>query len=229
MKKIRLLLIEDNRLLRDGLVAILKKQRDIKIVADSGSIAYSGKKIRELMPNIILLDLGLRSRNSISVIDVVKKDFPDAKVIIMDLAPVQGDVNLFSKAGVSGFILKDATTDDFLATIRAVAEGKNVVPTNLEDSLFSQIVEHALKDSKDKLKEAVRMTKREREVIILIGEGLSKRAIAQRLQVSTFIVKSLVHNIMEKLVLHTRLEVSDYSYSKVTLNKVIKDLSTVIR
>ena len=227
MKKIRLLLIEDNRLLHDGIISMLKKQQDIRIVSALGNNKNTIKKIGELKPDIILLDLGLRNRNSLTVVEVVKNDFPDAKVIVMDLAPVLGDINLFVKAGASGFILKDASPDDFLEIIRAVAEGTNIFPTNLTDSLFSEIVDRALKGGKIKLKEAVRMTKREREVIGLIGSGLSNKEIGRKLRVSNFTIKSHIHNIMQKLALHTRLEVANYSYSAGTLKKVIKDISIV--
>ena len=208
--KIRLFLIEDNSLLRDGIVTMLKNQNDIKIVVASKKNENLLIKIRRLKPNIILLDLGLRNRNSLNIVEIVKKDFPNAKVIVMDLAPVPGDVDLFVKAGASGFILKDATPDDFLATIRAVAEGTNVIPPNLTQSLFSQIVKNAVKGKNVKLDGAVRMTKREREVIKLIGDGKNNKEIGKQLRISTFTVKSHIHNIMEKLALHTRLEVSDY-------------------
>ena len=227
MKRIRLLLIEDNRLLRDGIAALLKNQPDIEIIAASGKYKDSVVKMQRLNTTIILLDLGLRYQNSLTMIEVVKKDFPNAKVIIMDLAPVQGDINLFVKTGASGFILKDATLEDFLVTIRAVAEGSNVLPPNLTGSLFTQIVENALKGGKQKLKEAVRMTKREREVIRLISDGLSNKEIGQMMRVSTFTVKSHIHNIMEKLALHTRLEVANYSYSTGTQKKIVNNFSTV--
>jgi len=225
MKKIKLLIIEDNRLLRNGIISILKKQQDIDIIPESGNNKNTLAKIQQLKPNIILLDLGLRNRNSLSVVEFVKKDFPDAKVIVMDISPVPGDINLFVKAGASGFILKDATIDELLTTIRTVAEGTNVHPQDLSDSLLSQIVEHALKRGKIKLKETVRMTKREREVIELIGDGLSYKEIGHKLGVSNYTVKSHIHNIMEKLTLHTRLEVASYSYSTGTLKKIVKDIS----
>jgi len=227
MKRIRLLLIEDNRLLRDGISALLKNQRDIEIIAASGNKENTVIKMQRLKPNVILLDLGLRSQNSLTVIEIVKKDFPNAKVILMDLAPVQGDINLFVKAGASGFILKDATLEDFLITIRAVADGAKVVPPNLSESLFTQIVENALKGGNVKLKGAVRMTKREREVIGMIGDGLSNKEIGEVMRVSTFTVKSHIHNIMEKLALHTRLEVANYSYSTGTLKKIVNNFSMV--
>src|SRR5664280_2956266 len=185
MKKIRLLLIEDNRLLRDGIFSILKAYRDIVIIAASGDGKNSLAKIQQLKPNIVLLDLGLRSQNSLHVVEIVKKEFPQAKIIIMDLAPIQSDILQYVKAGANGFILKDASLNDFLITIRTVSEGSTVLPPLLVDSLFSQIVDHAVREGKPRLIEAVRMTKREREVIHLLGDGMSNREISQKISTST--------------------------------------------
>jgi DNA-binding NarL/FixJ family response regulator len=227
MNKIRLLLIEDNRLLRDGILSILKAHKDIVIIAASGDGKNTLLKIKQLKPNVILLDLGLRSQNSLHVVEIVKKDFSDAKIIVMDLAPVQADILQYVKAGANGFILKDASLNEFLVTIRSVAEGSTILPPLLVDSLFSQIVDHAVKEGKFKLKEAVRMTAREREVIGFLGEGLANKEIAQKIHVSTYTVKSHIHNIMEKLALHTRLEIANYSYTGETLKTVAKSISTI--
>jgi len=227
MKKIRLLLIEDNRLLREGILSILKHHKDIVIIAASGENKNTILKIHQLKPNVVLLDLGLRSQNSLRVVEIVKKDFPKAKIIVMDLAPVQADILQYVKAGANGFILKDASLNEFLITIRTVAEGSTVLPPLLVDSLFSQIVDHAVREGKSKLKGAVKMTKREREIIGLLAEGLSNKEIAQKIHVSTFTVKSHIHNIMEKLALHTRLEIANYSYSGETLKTIAKSISTI--
>jgi DNA-binding NarL/FixJ family response regulator len=227
MKKIRLLLIEDNRLLRDGILAILKSQKDIVIIAASGDGKDTLVKIKELKPNVVLLDLGLRNQNSLHVVEIVKRDFPEAKIIVMDLAPVQADILQYVKAGANGFILKDASLNDFLITIRTVSEGATVLPPLLVDSLFSQIVDHAVREGKSKLSEAVKMTKREREVIGFLGEGMSNREIGQKIRVSPYTVKSHIHNIMEKLALHTRLEIANYSYTSETLKTVAKSISTI--
>jgi len=225
MNKIRLLLIEDNRLLRDGIMSILKPHKDIIVIAASGDGANTLLKIQQLKPNIVLLDLGLRSQNSLRVVEIVKKDFPNAKIIVMDLAPVQADILQYVKAGANGFILKDASLNDFLVTIRAVAEGSTVLPPLLVNSLFSQIVEHAIKEGDITLKEAVQMTKREREVISLLSEGMSNREIGQNIKISTYTVKSHIHNIMEKLALHTRLELANYSFNADSLNSISESIS----
>ena len=227
MKKIRLLLIEDNRLLRDGISSVLKPHKDIVIIAASGDGKNTLEKIKQLKPNVVLLDLGLRSQNSLRVVEVVKKDFPEAKIIVMDLAPVQADVLQYVKAGANGFILKDASLNDFLITIRTVNEGATVLPPLLVDSLFSQIVDHAVREGKPKLKKAVQMSKREREVIGLLSDGMSNKEIGQKIRISTYTVKSHIHNIMEKLALHTRLEIANYSYSDETLNTISKSISMI--
>jgi DNA-binding NarL/FixJ family response regulator len=225
--KIRLLIIEDNRLLRDGILSILKPHKDIEVIASSGDSKNTILKIHQLKPNVVLLDLGLRSQNSLHVVEIVKKEFPQAKIIIMDLAPVQADILQYVKAGANGFILKDASLNDLLITIRTVSEGATVLPPLLVDSLFSQIVEHAVREGKSQLNDAVKMTKREREVISFLGEGLSNKEIAQKTHISMYTVKSHIHNIMEKLALHTRLEIANYSFNGETLKTLAKSISTI--
>ncbi len=212
MKRIHILLIEDNRLLREGLTLMLKEQPDIRVVTSPGN-SDAATKAKKMKPNVILLDLGLRSQNSLRLLGLLKKNAPDSRVIGMDLVPVQEELVQYVEAGVSGFVLKDATFDDFLRTIRSVAQGVNVLPPPLTGSLFSQIVDHATRKRKGNPFASVRMTSREREVITLIAEGLSNKEIAQRLHLATDTVKSHVHNILEKLALHTRLEIASFAHT----------------
>lgn len=211
MSKIRMLLIEDNRLLREGITAMINGQPDMKVVAASGGNENAVARARTVRAQVILVDLGLRNQNGVRLVASLRKAVPELKVIGMGLIPTQSDIIEFVQAGASGFILKDATVDDFLRTIRSVAHGGKVLPPPLTGSLFSHVVEYALKNGKDKLNRAVRMTNREREIIALIAEGLSNKEIALRLNVAIYTVKSHVHNIMEKLTLHTRLQVAMYT------------------
>lgn len=212
MKRVHLLLIEDNRLLREGLAVMLKEQPDLKVVASSGN-SDAVLKAKRLKPTVIILDLGLRSQNSLRLLGLFKKSAPDARVIGMDLVPVQEELVQFVQAGVCGFILKDATFGDFLRTVRTVAKGGKVLPPPLTSSLFSQIAENAARKGTGNPFSSVRMTRREREVVALISEGLSNKEIAQRLHLATDTVKSHVHNILEKLALHTRLEIARFAHT----------------
>ncbi len=228
MKKISILIIEDNRLLREGITAMIAKQSDLKVADAFGDCTKALKNIHNLKPNIVLLDLGLRNQNSLQLVKVIKKDFHNIKIIAMDLIPLQENVLIFVKAGVSGFILKDATADDFLKTIRTVASGGKVLPQHLTESLFSQIVENAVNESSSsKIIDAVKMTKRERQVIELISDGLTNKEIAQKLHLSTYTVKSHIHNILEKLALHTRVQIAKYANTSADYNDHIESISSI--
>jgi len=229
LKKIQILLIEDNRLLRDGIASMLKKQSDMKIVAIVGNGENILKLIGEHKPHIILLDLGLRSQNSLQIVKLAKQHYPDTKIIVMDLIPLQADIFEFVRAGVSGFILKDANIAEFYKTIREVYQGARILPPHLTGSLFSQIVEHAIHAFKPSaIVESVRMTKRERQVIELISDGFTNKEIAQKFHISTYTVKSHVHNILEKLALHTRLQVAKHAHLSESYKTAI-DTPSLIR
>jgi DNA-binding NarL/FixJ family response regulator len=214
--------------LREGISAMLSKQPDLKVAAALGASENLLQKIEEIRPGVVLLDLGLRSQNSLRLVESVKRGFPATKMIIMDLVPTQEDVLAFVRAGASGFILKDATTADFLRTIRSVAQGIKVLPSLLTESLFSQIVEHAVNGEREipsRLIESVRMTKRERQVIDLISEGMTNKEIAVTLHLSTYTVKSHVHNILEKLTLHTRIQIANYAHRSDDFRTVVNTVS----
>lgn len=214
MPKIRVLLIEDNRLLREGISAMLNEQPDIRAVSATGN-GDALKKAEKTKPQVVLLDLGLRSQSSLRIAELIKKKHPKTEIVVMDLIPVQAEVVEFVKAGVSGFILKDATIDDFLHTIRSVAEGKKVLPAPLTGSLFSQIIEYAVHSGKAaRLMKAVRLTRREHEVVDLISRGMSNKEISKELNIAVHTVKSHVHNTLEKLALHTRLEIASFALTE---------------
>src|SRR6185436_15590124 len=106
------------------------------------------------------------------------------------------------------------TVEEFVGTIRAVADGAHVLPRPLTGALFAHVSERVKARGKRGVKAAVRMTKRELEVVTLIAEGASNKEIAARLKVATHTIKSHVHNILEKLALHTRLQVAAFAHAE---------------
>jgi DNA-binding NarL/FixJ family response regulator len=214
MAKIRILLIEDNRLLRDGTTAMLNEQKDIRAVSSAGNRS-AFEKAKKLAPDVVLLDMGLKSHNSLEVLESIKKRYPRTEVIVMDLIPAHSEMVDLVKAGVSGFVAKDATLDDFLHTIRSVVKGVKILPATMADSLFSRIVEQAIQGGTvDRVIAASKLTKREQDVVRLLAEGKSITEISRRLKVAVFTVKSYIRNIMDKLALHTRLELAGFARTK---------------
>jgi DNA-binding NarL/FixJ family response regulator len=202
-------IIEDNRLVREGMTDMLNELPDVKVVLAATSLESA--MLKAACPHVVLLDVGLRDKNSLRLAETVNKEMADCRVIVMDLLPVHEEIAEFVNAGVAGFILKDATFEDFVGTIRSVAEGARVLPPRMTGTLFSQIAQVAVRRGGA---EALRMTKREREVIALIAVGMSNKEIAQRLNIATDTVKSHVRNVMEKLALHSRLQIAAYAHSQ---------------
>ncbi len=203
-------LIEDNRLVREGITALLNRVPDLKVVAGASGADLS--LFHEVKPRVVLLDLGLRNGDSLRMAERVRREFPESRVIVMDLLPVHEDIVEFVHVGVAGFIMKDATLEDLVTTIRSVADGAKVLPPQMTSTLFSQIARVAVESGRPEALKAVRMTARERQVINLISEGLGNKQIAARLHVSVHTVKSHVRNVMDKLALHTRLQIAAYAH-----------------
>jgi DNA-binding NarL/FixJ family response regulator len=205
---ITIAVIDDNRLVREGLAAMLNNVPDFRAIASAvaePAVESTGQ------PRILLLDVGLGDEESHRLVTALVGAMPNTRIVVMDLIPVNEEIMDLVNAGVSGFVMKDATFDEFVATIRSVARGDKVLPARMTESLFAQIVKEAKSRRLQDVIEDVRMTRRELEVIELIGEGLSNKEIAQRLNIAAHTVKSHVRNVMEKLALHTRLQIAAYS------------------
>ncbi len=202
-------IIDDNRVLREALASMLGALDDMKVIAsaDADLVFLASAK-----PHVVLLDVGLRDQDSLRVATALVAQNADAKIVVMDLFPVHEDIREFVNAGVAGFVQKDASFEEFVATIRSVSAGKKVLPPQMAESLFSQIANAADGPEDSRTLDDVRMTRREHEVIGLIGEGLSNKEIAKRLNIASHTVKSHVRNVMEKLALHSRLQIAAYSH-----------------
>ena len=207
--KVLVAIIDDNRVLREALASMLGALDDMKVIASADADLAS---LASAKPHVVLLDVGLRDQDSLRVATALVAQNADARIVVMDLFPVHEDIREFVNAGVAGFVQKDASFEEFVATIRAVSAGKKVLPPQMAESLFSQIAKAADGPEDTRTLDDVRMTRREREVIGLIGEGLSNKEIAKRLDIASHTVKSHVRNVMEKLALHSRLQIAAYSH-----------------
>ena len=203
---ISLVLVDDSQVLREGLAAIIGAKPGFKVVAAAADGAEVLEKVRETKPDVVLLDLGLADDDGVAMTKRVHSEAPAAKVIVMGLLPAQEDVTAYVRAGASGFIMKDASLEEFFTTIRAVAGGTEVLPKALTNSLFSQIARGAALEPGGRIHEGVQLTARERQVIALIGAGRTNEEIAVQLEIPSPTVKGHAHNVLEKLALHRRLE-----------------------
>jgi DNA-binding NarL/FixJ family response regulator len=220
---ISVVLVEDNRLVREGLALLLKQVADIRIVAAVASTDVA--RLRSERVDIVLLDLGLRNGDSLRLTESLKQELPASRLIVMDLLSMRDELVSFVNAGVSGFILKDASLEELASCIRLVAQGISVLPAQMVGTLFTQMARDSVNHGRPLENESVRMTPREREVIKLIGDGLGNKEIAARLHIATHTAKSHVRNVMEKLTLHTRLQIAAYAHNLESSAPVLETVS----
>jgi DNA-binding NarL/FixJ family response regulator len=154
------------------------------------------------------VDFALQNHDSLSFTATLHAEAPETRVIIMGVFPLHEDIADFVRSGASGFVMKDASFDEFVQTIHLVAAGTDVLPTQLTASLFTQIAHRVSVGGNNRVRDPVRLTRRQRQIVDLSGEGLSNKEIAARLHIAVHRVKSHVNNVLEKLALHTRLEVA---------------------
>jgi DNA-binding NarL/FixJ family response regulator len=193
--RIRVLLIEDNRLMRDGLTRLLASFGDIDVVAAVEGANAGLQQVRDAKPHVALVDAALANNDSHTFLANLKSTAPLVKTIIMDFVPARQDVTQFIEAGVKGFIMKDATAEDVVKAIRTVDGGAELplpaVPRAAPGESSAPTGTPAVG--------GVRLTKREQEIKELIAAGLGNKEIAQRLNIATNTVKSHVHNMLGKL------------------------------
>jgi DNA-binding NarL/FixJ family response regulator len=189
--KIRILIVDDHPVLREGLTLIIESQADLQVVAEAGTGKQAIACFEEHLPDITLVDLGLPDMHGIDVIKRLRAQHPDARIIV--LTTYLGDVQALRalQAGASGYLLKGTLRRDLLDTIRAVHAGQH----HVQSEVASELANHAADQS---------LTMREIEVLKLIAKGCSNKIIADRLEISEDTVKGHVSNILEKLKANDR-------------------------
>jgi DNA-binding NarL/FixJ family response regulator len=203
-------LVEDIRLLRDGIVMMLRSE-GFRVVAAIRSGEDAVRQILGAEPKLVLLDASLGNQEGPRIARAVTQTAPAVKVVVIDMRPAQDDVIDFVRAGVSGFILRDATSEEIVATLRTVANGLTVLPPRLAGVVFSYLASQAA-PARCTDRGGGRLTLRENEVIRLIAEGATNKEIASRLHIAVHTVKSHVHSVLEKLTLTSRVQIAHYAH-----------------
>ncbi len=185
-KPIRILVVDDHALLREGIAALVNAEADMKLVAEASNGQEAIEHFRRHHPDVTLMDLQMPGLNGIEAIINIQSEFPNARIIV--LTTYSGDVQVLRalRAGARGYILKAHVHRELLETIRAVHAGKKRIPPEVA----AELADHAADDE---------LTAREIEVLRLIASGNANKLIADRLSISEETVKSHVTNILSKL------------------------------
>jgi two-component system NarL family response regulator len=208
---IRVFIADDNRLLREGLVSMLAEQEDIVVIGAAANGRKALEQIKDLRPSVALIDIGMPGKDGIEVTQELRRDLPQVKVVTLGMVDLTDEIMACIEAGAAGYVLKEASFDYLVETIRSVHRGESFCSPRMAASLFSRIAELASERLPKIPLSSIRLTARELEIINAIAKGLSNKEIAKRLSIEAQTVKNHIHNILDKLQLHSRLEVVQYA------------------
>ena len=210
--KTRILIVDDHALMREGIMAFLKFHDDLEIVGEASNGLEAIEKAEKLRPDVILMDISMPELGGIEATVEIKKRLPDTKILILTQYSDKEYVSRLLKAGVSGYILKQAVGTDLISAIRAVAKGESYLYSSIASKVISDYLgkstEISVEDPYEKL------TDREKQVLKLIAEGHSHKEVATLLDISVKTVIAHQTNISEKLDLHSRAALIKFAITK---------------
>ncbi|GAB3124453.1 response regulator transcription factor [Streptomyces calidiresistens] len=216
---IRVLVVDDHELFRRGLEIVLAHEPDIRVVGEAGDGAEAVEKAADLLPDIVLMDVRMPRRGGIEACTAIKEVAPSARIIMLTISDEEADLYEAIKAGATGYLLKEISTDEVTAAIRAVADGQSQISPSMAVKLLTEFKAMVQRTGEEqRLVPAPRLTARELEVLKLVATGRNNREIARDLYISENTVKNHVRNILEKLQLHSRMEAVVYAVREKILD-----------
>jgi two-component system response regulator NreC len=217
MTKIRVLVADDHTIVREGVRILLEAQPDIEVVSEAADGQEALARVRELQPDIVLIDIAMPKLNGMEATRAIKRDFPNVQIIVLTM--YESDEYFFQvlNAGASGYILKKAASGDLLTAIRAVYAGEVFLYPSVARRLVSDYISR-VKSGEEKISYDG-LTPREREVLKLIAEGYTNQAIADKLVISPSTVQTHRTRVMQRLNLHNRAELIQYAVRKGLIDR----------
>jgi DNA-binding NarL/FixJ family response regulator len=186
IKRIRILLVDDHQMLRDGLSALIEREPDLQVVGQAENGMDAVRLYRELQPDVTLMDLKMPGVSGIDAIEAIRADFSSARIVV--LTTYRGDAHAVRalKAGAVGYLLKNAARNELVAAVRVVHEGRRYIPLDVADEMAGHINDEPL-------------TRREVLVLTSIAKGNTNKEAADELKLSMETVKAHLKTILSKL------------------------------
>ncbi len=203
MKK--LIIADDHKIIRDGLKSLISQQPDLQVVAEAGDGRRAVELVRELRPDVVIMDVSMPELNGIDATRQIISEFPETRVIALSMHSDRRFVNAMLKAGASGYLLKDCAFEEIIRAIDTVVKGQMYLSPAVTTLLVDGLITHE-SNAEESIFEL--LSEREREVLQLLAEGNSTKEIASTINVSVKTVESHRKNIMDKLDLRSVAELT---------------------
>jgi DNA-binding NarL/FixJ family response regulator len=203
MEKIRLVIVDDHSIFREGLLSVLKTEPDLEIVGQGASAEDAVRLAREFLPDIILLDISMPGGGLKAAQDIVE-NYPVVKIVILTGSEGESHVMTALKTGARAYVLKGVAARELVNIIHVVHDGEIYVTPTLAASLLSDMTSGGHPESSDSPFE--KLTEREHEILTLIAAGTSNKEIGLKLHLTEKTVKHYVTNILQKLQVHNRVQ-----------------------
>jgi DNA-binding NarL/FixJ family response regulator len=200
---IRILLVDDHAITREGLRSLIEKQSDMEVIGEAKDGRKAVELVRELLPDVVITDITMTNLNGVDATRQIVREFPKVKVIALSIHSNRAFVVEMLKAGASGYVLKECTFDELVEAIQTVIDGGVYLSPKVAGVVVSDYVQRLAKAAESPLET---LTEREREVLQLISEGKNTKQVALQLHVSTKTIEANRRKIMEKLDVHSIAE-----------------------
>jgi len=220
MDKIRILLVDDHTLFREGMKALLGRQESIEVIGEAGTGAEGVEKTLELSPDVVLMDLNLPDMTGVDALKKILEQRPETKLLILTVSEDDEDLFAAVRAGAMGYLLKNVESDRLVSSVHQVARGEATVSAALTDRIFAEFrsMSSGLK-SQSKAAPKELLSNREREILLHISQGESNKQMASMLNIAESTVKIHVQNILRKLNLSSRVQAAVFAIEQGIVSK----------
>jgi len=205
---VKILLVDDHQIMRDGLRSLIEKQPGMEVVAEAENGRTAIKLTRKIKPDVIVMDINMPDMNGIDATRQIVAEFPGTKVVAFSMHSDHQFVVAALKAGVSGYLHKESAFEELARAIRTVGANQTYLSPKISGFLIKDYIVHL---SANELSSLPVLTGREREVLQLIAEGRTTRQISEQLYVSVKTVETHRRNIMDKLNIHSIAELTKFA------------------
>jgi DNA-binding NarL/FixJ family response regulator len=210
-EKLRVIIVDDHALFRRGLEMVLENEPDIEVVGEAHDGQQAVDRTTELMPDVVLMDVRMPRRSGIEATQRIKELMPHVKIVVLTNSDEEADLYEAIKAGASGYLLKEISSEEVADAIRSVVQGHSRISPAMASKLLSEFQAMSKRTDDRQPLAPPKLTERELQILRLVAKGLGNRDIAQQLFISENTVKNHIRNILEKLQLHSRMEAVIYA------------------